>query len=263
MNIPVYQADAFTDTLFGGNPAAICILEEWLPNETLQAIAAENNLAETAFIIKADGGYDIRWFTPAVEVDLCGHATLAAAHVLFATGLHKGNKVLFYAYRSGELPVTRSGSLLTLDFPVDSYKPIVPSELLLHALGADPQEAYIGRSDIMVVFSTEEEIVELVPDFKLMSSVAARGIIATAPGNRSDFVCRFFAPQSGVNEDPVTGSAHTTLVPYWADKLGRNDLTSFQLSERGGKLTCKLLGDRVAISGHAVLYMRGEILLNE
>jgi PhzF family phenazine biosynthesis protein len=259
MKIRMFQVDAFTQKLFGGNPAAVCILEHWVDEQLMQSIAAENNLAETAYVVKNATGYDIRWFTPAVEVDLCGHATLAAAHVLFN---HLGvaqNELLFTSPRSGLLKIRKTGPLLTLDFPTDVIEKINTPADLSNGLGVQPIDVYKGKTDYMAVLATEEEVQRLRPHFGLLSMLKARGIIVTARGNKSDFVSRFFAPQSGINEDPVTGSAHTSLTPYWAGVLGKKEMTAIQLSPRMGHLTCKHAGDRVEISGHAVTYMEGII----
>ena len=260
MKIQMFQADAFTDRLFGGNPAAICILDSWLPEYVMQAIAAENNLAETAFIVKAAHGYDIRWFTPAIEVDLCGHATLAAAHIVFSSLGYEGSEVSFSSERSGMLKVKKDGEMLTLDFPADVFEKVHSPAIHSEALGIEPMETYKGRTDYMAVLPSEADVVALRPDFvKLNELQDCRGIIVTAAGTSVDFVSRFFAPQSGINEDPVTGSAHTTLTPYWANVLCKNDLTAMQLSQRKGQLWCSRNGNRVYISGHAVTYMQGAI----
>ena len=273
----LYQLDAFTDRLFAGNPAAVVPLTDWLPNEQMQQIAAENNLAETAFYVKTDDDahYHIRWFTPTVEVDLCGHATLATGHVVFYLEEKPDVEQIFFNSRSGELKVCRGeNGWLTLDFPVDVVqRPNLQPPALLASLGEKPLAMFKGKTDYMVVYETQEQIEALTPDFREMSTVPARGIIVTAParlengvGDDSeadgavDFVSRFFGPQSGGDEDPVTGSAHTTLVPYWAEILGKTELTARQLSARGGYLKCKLNGDRVDISGQVQLYMTGEIL---
>ena len=236
--IRLFQVDAFTDRLFAGNPAAVCPLEKWLPDALMQAIAAENNLAETAFVVPRPGGFGIRWFTPAVEVDLCGHATLAAAHVLFEHLGFSGNTVLFHSPRSGPLPVQRNGSWLGLDFPADVYAEIPAEPLFADALGATPVGCFRGRTDVMLVFEEAATVQALRPDFRKLSGISARGIIVTAPGGGEnlDFVSRFFAPQSGIDEDPVTGSAFTTLLPYWAGRLGKTVLSARQVSARGGQV---------------------------
>ncbi len=259
MKIKMFQVDSFTDKLFGGNPAAVCVLDNRLREGLMQAIAAENNLAETAFIVKDGTHYEIRWFTPTVEVDLCGHATLAAAHVLFHHLGYASDEITFVSARSGTLKVSKNGELLTLDFPTDVFQQTDIPKFLSDGLGAMPNEAYKGKTDYMAVFTYQHEVEALVPDFKTLALLEERGIIATAKGDTVDFVSRFFAPGSGVNEDPVTGSAHTTLAPYWAGVLGKDELTAVQLSSRKGHLTCKHLGDRVLISGHAVTYLVGEI----
>ncbi len=260
MKIKMFQVDAFTEKLFGGNPAAVCILDNWLPENLMQAIALENNLAETAFIVSTGDGYEIRWFTPVVEVDLCGHATLAAAHVVFNYVNNKGHEIIFLSERSGILKVKKHDALLTLDFPADVFEKVHTPLVLTEALGIEPMETYKGKTDYMVVLPSEQNVIDLIPDFaKLNTLKDCRGIIVTAAGTTVDFVSRFFAPQSGINEDPVTGSAHTTLTPYWAKSLGNNELTAMQLSERVGHLWCKYNGSRVAISGHAVTYMHAEI----
>ena len=261
MKQKIYQIDAFTDTLFSGNPAAICPLNEWLPDNILQKIAMENNLAETAFYVKQDNEYEIRWLTPTVEVDLCGHATLAAAFVLFNFENYIGNEISFYSKRSGKLNVSKQGEYLTLNFPSDIFEPIDLSSALINAFDIKPIEAYKGKTDYLLVFENESQIKSVIPNFETISKLDARGIIITSKGDNVDFVSRFFAPQSGINEDPVTGSAHTTLTPYWAKKLNKNELTAMQLSDRKGNLKCKYLNDRVEISGQAVLYLKGEIFV--
>jgi PhzF family phenazine biosynthesis protein len=258
VNIRLFQIDAFTDRVFGGNPAAVCPLDEWLPDTLMQQIAMENNLAETAFYVRTNDHFDIRWFTPEVEVDLCGHATLAAAFVIFNSG-HFVGPVIEFGSRSGRLRATRNGDFMTLDFPADS--PVVSSapEGLVEALGVPPLEIYKGKTDYMLVYSAAGQIENMKPNMLRVADIDARGIIVTAPGDDVDFVSRFFAPQSGIPEDPVTGSAHTTLTPYWAERLGRKELRARQLSKRGGRLRCRLAGDRVEISGQARAYMTGEI----
>ncbi len=262
MKIDLFQIDAFTDKLFHGNPAAVCPLLEWLPTERMQQIAMENNQAETAFVVRSEDRFEIRWFTPSVEVDLCGHATLAAAFVLFQFEHYPGS-VIQFGSRSGLLTVRKEGDLLTLNFPADKPEKAVAPEGLIAGMGGAPVEICKGKTDYMLVYSTQEEIVGLKPDMGLIVRVPARGIIVTAPGRDIDFVSRFFAPQSGVSEDPVTGSAHTMLMPYWAARLGRNELIAQQLSKRRGWLQCRLAGDRVEISGHARAYMRGQIDLED
>jgi PhzF family phenazine biosynthesis protein len=261
MKLPIYQVDAFTDRLFGGNPAAVCPLEQWPDDQTMQNIAAENNLSETAFFVKKGEGFEIRWFTPAIEVDLCGHATLASAHVIFNYLDFKGEVIKFQS-QSGELRVTRASDLLTLDFPVTKPEPIEIPCQLTEALNATPGAVYRSR-DLLALFEKEEDIVSMRPDFGLLLDILTSqdclGMIVTAPGNQSDFVSRFFAPPAGIDEDPVTGSAHTTLTPFWAERLDKKSLHTFQLSQRKGELFCELAGDRVLISGKAVTYLKGEI----
>jgi PhzF family phenazine biosynthesis protein len=259
MKIKMYQVDAFTEQLFGGNPAAVCITEQWLPETLMQSIAAENNLAETAFITADEDGYGIRWFTPTVEVDLCGHATLAAAHVIFHHLDYRDNEVVFHSRNSGRLSVRRHGAMLSLDFPADEYKRVTTPLALEQALGIEPMATYKGKTDYMAVLPSEQDVASLAPNMALLNTLEARGVIVTAMGDNVDFVSRFFAPQSGINEDPVTGSAHTTLTPYWARELGKMKLSAMQLSARAGRLWCRHLGDRVEISGHAVTYMQAEI----
>ena len=263
----LYQLDAFTDQLFAGNPAAVVPLTDWLPDAQMQQIAAENNLAETAFYVKTDDDthFHIRWFTPTVEVDLCGHATLATGHVVFYLEEKVDADQIFFASRSGELKVCRGeNGWLTLDFPADvAHKATVQPPALATSLGAKPLHVFKGKTDYLLVYETQAQIEALDPDFREMSTVPARGVIVTAPGDANggvDFVSRFFGPQSGVDEDPVTGSAHTTLVPYWAEQLGKNELTARQLSKRGGYLRCKLHDDRVDIAGQVQLYLTGEIV---
>lgn len=259
MKLQIYQVDAFTKKVFGGNPAAVCPLDEWLSDEIMQKIAMENNLAETAFFVQKNNQYEIRWFTPAVEVDLCGHATLATAHVLFSHLNHEGKTIRFFSHRSGELTVTKNKDFLTLNFPTDLYEKVEMPIFISACFQIEPIEAYKGKTDFMFVFKNEAEIKNIQPDFKQISALDGRGAIVTAPGEQVDFVSRFFAPQSGIDEDPVTGSAHTTLTPYWSKKLGKDSLSALQLSERKGELFCKYMGERVEISGNAVTYLVGEI----
>jgi PhzF family phenazine biosynthesis protein len=261
MKQKIYQVDAFTDRVFSGNPAAVCPLDQWLKDDTMQQIAMENNLAETAFYVKQNDQYELRWFTPVEEVDLCGHATLAAAYVLFNHEGFQGDTIPFYSPRSGPLPVSRKGDLLTLNFPTDTYKQIELSEKITACFDTKPQQAYKGKTDYMLVFENEDAITNITPAFHVISKMEARGIIITAPGNKVDFVSRFFAPQTGVHEDHVTGSAHTTLTPYWAKRLGKNTLSAIQLSDRKGHLLCTYLNDRVEISGQGKLYMIGDLFL--
>jgi predicted PhzF superfamily epimerase YddE/YHI9 len=259
MRLPIYQVDAFTDKLFRGNPAAICPLDSWLPDDTMQAIAAENNLAETAFFVKDGDGYALRWFTPAVEVDLCGHATLASAHIVFKFIEPRRESVNFQTVKAGTLTVVRRGDMLVMDFPARPPSRVEPPPELLAALGGKPREVLRAR-DCLVVYDSAAEVSALTPDFVALGKVDCWAAIATAPGeNGVDFVSRFFAPAKGVPEDPVTGSSHCTLVPYWAKRLGKAELVAHQVSQRGGALHCALRGDRVSIGGRAVLYLEGQI----
>lgn len=259
MKIPCYQVDAFASEVFHGNPAAVCPLEAWLPDVTLQNIAAENNLSESAFFVARGSDFDLRWFTPTTEVDLCGHATLAAAFVLFAERGFASNTVPFHS-RSGRLTVERAGDLLTLDFPSRPATACTAPDALIRGLRAKPRAALKAR-DYLAVFANATEVRSLQPDFALLRSLDCLGIIATAPGNDCDFVSRFFAPAAGINEDPVTGSAHCTLIPYWSQRLGKPTLLARQVSPRGGELHCRDAGDRIFIGGRATMYRRGEIQL--
>ena len=261
MELKIYQVDAFTDKVFSGNPAAVCPLDNWLPDDTMQNIAAENNLAETAFYVKQGTTYEIRWFTPAVEVDLCGHATLAAAFVLFHHENYSGDSIQFYSLRSGSLTVTKNGDLLTLNFPTDSFEEVMITDAIKAGLNATPKAAFKGKSDLLLVFENEKDILDIQPAFDRLALLNARGVIVTAKGNEVDFVSRFFAPQVGVNEDPVTGSAHTTLIPYWYKQLNKKEMTAIQLSARRGHLLCRYLNDRVEISGKGKLYLKGMLFL--
>ncbi|NQV02526.1 MAG: PhzF family phenazine biosynthesis protein [Bacteroidia bacterium] len=261
MSFPIYQVDAFTDHLFGGNPAAVVPLESWLPDEVMQHIAAENNLVETAFFVKEPEGYHIRWFTPLDEVDLCGHATLATAHVLY-NHLNYPGDLLEFQSRSGILRVKKEGELLTLDFPADTMEQIDITADLTDVFGQAPILAFKGNTDFMLIFSNQKEIEEMKPNMNKLMQIEARGVIITAPGREVDFVSRFFAPQIGITEDPVTGSAHTSLTPYWSKELNKTVMKAMQLSERKGDLDVKLVGNRVEISGKAVTYLKGEIFID-
>lgn len=257
MKIPYYQVDAFASRLFGGNPAGVCLLDAWLPDATMQTIAFENGLAETAFLVPEGDGYGLRWFTPAVEVDLCGHATLAAAHVL---GEHRGvtaTPIIFHT-QSGRMTVEREGSRWVLDFPSRPAEP-APGSLEV-GLGAVPAELYLAR-DYLAVFENEATVRALRPDLNAVAALDVPGIIVTAPGDHCDFVSRYFAPRVGIPEDPATGSSHCTLIPYWAGRTGRKVLKARQVSARGGEIHCKLTGDRVRIGGEAVTYLAGTINL--
>ena len=259
MRIPIYQVDAFTSQVFSGNPAAVCLLEAWPDDSRLQAIAAENNLSETAFVVPSDHGVDLRWFTPRTEVALCGHATLASAHVLFECHNWRADAIVFRTVKSGLLTVRRQGDLLEMDFPARPAHPVSPPAGLSRALDAVPQSIYGSAEDLLVVLESEKRVVDASPDFRMLEKLDWRGIIITARGEHSDFVSRFFAPRVGVPEDPVTGSAHCVLIPYWADVLGKKELFALQVSKRGGELFCQMADDRVRISGKAVLYLEGKI----
>jgi PhzF family phenazine biosynthesis protein len=260
MTIPIYQVDAFTVGPFSGNPAAVCPLDAWLDDATMQSIAAENNLSETAFIVAREQVYDLRWFTPAVEVDLCGHATLAAGYVVLNHLQPDLDSVAFETI-SGKLTVTREGELLSMDFPARSPTPAVVWEALSEALGEAPSEVLLSR-DILAVYDDEASVRSLSPDqAKLLAIEEGLGVIATAKGGAVDFVSRFFVPKAGIAEDPVTGSAHCTLVPFWAERLGQSKLVAHQVSPRGGELHCEHRGDRVIISGQCTLFLTGSIHL--
>jgi PhzF family phenazine biosynthesis protein len=261
MRIPLYQVDAFTSQVFAGNPAAVCLLDHWLDDSILQTVAAENNLSETAFLVRHANGFDLRWFTPVTEVALCGHATLASAFVLFNCQKWPEEHIRFQTRKSGELVVTRRDDLLEMDFPARSaYSQDLPAGLN-EALRITPQAVFGSAEDLLVVLDSERTVRAVQPDFFALERVACRGIIITARGDQSDFVSRFFAPQVGIPEDPVTGSAHCVLIPYWAGVLRKNDLHAFQVSKRGGELFCKHAGDRVKIAGKAVLYLEGTITM--
>jgi PhzF family phenazine biosynthesis protein len=257
MEISLYQIDAFTSELFKGNPAAVCPLDEWLPDEIMQSIAAENNLSETAFFVPKAGGFHIRWFTPVSEVDLCGHATLATAYVLFHILGCQKNKIEFDS-KSGILAVTKDNGWLIMDFPAQPPVPCDIPEEIVKAFAATPLEC-LKSEDLIVVFEHESDIESANPDFELLKKLDLRGVAITARSTRYDFVARFFAPKYGIPEDPVTGSAYTQLVPYWASKIGSNKFSIKQMSSRGGELRCEIAGDRVYISGKAVKFMEGKI----
>ncbi len=257
MQIPLYQIDAFSSKTFGGNPAAVCPLKTWLSDTLLQNIAAENNLSETAFIIANETGYQIRWFTPTTEVALCGHATLASAYVIFHELDPLCDQIQFTS-QSGPLSVTREHDWLVLDFPQQPASPCAMPDNLTAALGKAPHSAF-KATDYLFIYEREQDIRNLKPDFALLKQLDCRGIITTAKGDEVDFVSRFFAPAAGVNEDPVTGSAHCTLTPYWAEQLEQTQFLAQQLSSRGGELRCELKQDRVLIAGQAVQYLQGMI----
>ena len=260
MKLPLFQVDAFAEKLFKGNPAAVVPLENWLDDQLMQAIAMENNLPETAFFVPTQSGFEIRWFTPKAEVKLCGHATLATAHVIFEEAAYPYDEIAFGS-KSGLLHVKKTGDLLQLNFPADKLSPVDVPNLIIKALKKLPEACFKGRSDYLFVYSSEKEIREMNPDFAILAKADIRGIIVTAPGDEVDFVSRFFAPKVGVNEDPVTGSAHTTLTPYWAKRTGKTTFKARQLSQRGGELICTLQDDRVLIAGKTKTYLRGEIFV--
>ena len=258
--IPYFVVDAFANQLFRGNPAGVCPLEKWLDDALMQNLAAENNLSETAFFVPRGSDYELRWFTPTVEIDLCGHATLASAFILFSQLNHRGDSVRFHS-KSGPLTVSRSGEVLTLDFPSRPPESCATPKGLIDGLGKQPIEVLKAR-DYFAIFEKAEDVRSLQPDFRLLGKLDDK-VIVTAPGRDCDFVSRFFAPTAGVNEDPVTGSAHCTLIPYWAKRLRKTKLFARQLSKRGGEIFCEDIGDRVRIGGNAMLYSRGEIELTD
>lgn len=262
MKLKIYQVDAFTDKVFAGNPAAVVLLDTWLANATLQAIAEENNLSETAFLVPSDEPYDyeLRWFTPADEVDLCGHATLASAQVLFQ--IKPGAEQLSFTTRSGTLKVSQtSDGLLQMDFPAAEMEDVAIQDILSQALGKAPLRVVKGY-DYIAFYDNEKDIQQLEPDFMRLAEIEGRGVLVTAPGEQTDFVSRCFFPKLRVNEDPVTGSAHCELAPLWAAKLGKNVVTGMQLSARGGQVHCEVTDDRVLLSGAAVTYLEGHIYLD-
>ncbi len=260
MKYPIYTVDAFTDHVFGGNPAAVCPLTEWLSAETMQILATENNLSETAFFVKrTDGSYDIRWFTPELEIDLAGHPTLATAHIIFTELGHESDTISFHC-KSGILTVIKKGDLLEMNFPARMPIACTPPDDLLKGVSIAPKTILRSR-DYFLVYDKQEEVEKLAVDFTHLNKVETLGFIVTAKGNESDFVSRFFVPNSVIGEDPVTGSAHATLIPYWAQELNKTQMTAIQLSKRKGHLWCGFHGERVTISGKAVLYMKGEYFL--
>ncbi|WP_337040947.1 PhzF family phenazine biosynthesis protein [Emticicia sp. 17c] len=260
MQLPIYQVDAFTSKLFGGNPAAVVPLKQWIPDELMQKIALENNLSETAFFVPTPNGFHIRWFTPTVEVALCGHATLATAYVVFNVLKYPSDTLLLDS-KSGVLKVRKTAKLLELDFPLQQVTKASPPDGLIDGIGVEPKEIYRASDDYLLVYGSQTEIENISPNFSLLRKVKARGVIVTslAKSKKLDFVCRFFAPGSGIDEDPVTGSAFTKLVPFWAEKLGKDTFEAEQISQRKGQLSCKLDGNRVLMAGNAKLYMKGKI----
>lgn len=260
MELEIYQVDAFADGVFTGNPAAVIPLYEWLSDDLMQNIAMENNLSETAFFVRKGEYFELRWFTPEEEIDLCGHATLASAHVLYEF-LDYSDPVVIFETKSGRLFVDREDDLYSMDFPAWSYREIEVTERVAKALGVRPSELYMGERDMMAVFETEEEVRSLHPDFRMIAQLDGMGLVCTAPSLDYDFVSRFFSPEVSIPEDPVTGSAHTMLVPFWGARLGKSSLRAYQASARGGLLLCEDMGSRVKIAGKAVSYMTGTIHL--
>ncbi len=256
----IYQVDAFSSKLFSGNPAAVCPLDNWLPDEVMQSIALENNLSETAFFIKKNNKFFLRWFTPKVEIDLCGHATIAAAHIIYTEMNYKKTNIDFYINSGDVLTVNRKHDLLTLNFP--AYKPKIIDQNLdkfYDAFGVRPK-LFLHYNYGLAVFSNQLEIIELEPNWNAIEKLPYNGIIVTSPGENVDFVSRFFAPKLGIKEDSVTGSAHCELIPYWSNILNKKNMIARQLSPRGGELYCSYLGSRVTIGGNAVTYLRGELV---
>ena len=261
MTLPIYQVDAFTSKIFGGNPAAVIPLERWLDDETLQKIATENNLSETAFFVKAGDHYDIRWMTPVNEVPLCGHATLASAFIIF-NFIEKNIEDVKFMSRSGELLVHKNGDLLTMDFPANKPHPVEITKAIRRCFDKDPIEVLENGFYILIVFDSEEYIRTVQPNFSLVKEIYSHGVIISAKGKEVDFVSRMFAPNEGIDEDPVTGSSHTVLIPYWSEKLGKKNFRALQVSRRGGELFCEDLGKRVKISGRAALFFSGNLFLS-
>jgi PhzF family phenazine biosynthesis protein len=261
MQLPIFQVDAFTDKVFGGNPAAVCPLEHWLSDDVMQRIAIENSVAETAFFIPLNDGFEIRWFTPEIEMDLCGHATLATAHVI-ARHLNYSLPSIKFQSKNGELMVTVENELLTLNFPSRKPEPSDIPQIIIDAIQVKPVEVLKSR-DYVLVFETEETIRSMKPNQSILNQINLDpgGVIVTAQGNEVDFVSRFFTPQASIFEDPVTGSAHCSLIPYWSKRLGKESMLALQVSPRVGKLLCKDLGERVLISGEAVTYLEGSITI--
>ncbi|MEZ6243623.1 MAG: PhzF family phenazine biosynthesis protein [Phycisphaerales bacterium] len=264
MKLKLLQIDAFTSAVFKGNPAAVVPLDAWLADETMQAIALENNLSETAFFVpseNASADFHLRWFTPALEVALCGHATLASAHALWNHLGHAGDTLRFSTTRSGVLRVTRDDDLIVLDFPAYTLEPADISTPLVRALGRQPTELFTAGPKLLAVFENKRDVIEMEPDFRAVADLGHLSVIVTAPGAKHDFVSRFFAPHAGIDEDPVTGSAHCALAPYWSQRLGRKELSAHQVSKRGGVLRCVDHGDRVHVAGHATTYLEGQITI--
>jgi PhzF family phenazine biosynthesis protein len=257
MQLAIYQVDAFANRLFAGNPAAVCPLEAWLPDATMQAIAAENNLSETAFFVPRGDDYELRWFTPTLETDLCGHATQASGFVVMNRLAPQRSAVRFHT-KSGALTVTRQGEVFAIDLPAQPPAPCAMPPKFVAALGRKPVEI-LAATKYLVLYDNEADVAALAPDTAVLRDIDRDGVIVSAPGRDCDFVSRYFAPHAGIPEDPVTGSAHCTLVPYWAKRLGKTKLHARQISQRGGELFCELRGDRVVIAGRAALYLEGRI----
>lgn len=258
--LPIYQVDAFASKLFRGNPAAVCPLDCWLSETQMQSIAAENNLSETAFMVAEGERYRIRWFTPNAEVDLCGHATLASAFVLFELLGYK-KEVIVFDSKSGELRVRKNGNLLQLDFPALPYTKITPSQQLVDAMNVTPLEVYESTFDLLLIFANEKDIKQARLDLYAISKLNNRGVILSAPGSESDVYSRCFYPGCDVPEDPVTGSAHCVIAPYWSEQLGKKKIHAIQGLNRQGELLCEVLKDRVLLSGPCQLYLQGHIFL--
>jgi PhzF family phenazine biosynthesis protein len=257
MELSIYQVDAFTDRLFAGNPAAVCPLDAWLPDEAMQAIAAENNLSETAFFVPRGDDYDLRWFTPTVEIDLCGHATQATGFIVMSRLAPQRSSVRFHTL-SGPLTVTRQGDMFAIDLPAQPPAPCTMPPKFVAALGRKPAQI-LGAKKYLALYDSTADVAALAPDTAAMMDIDRDGVIVSAPGTDCDFVSRYFAPHAGIPEDPVTGSAHCTLVPYWAKRLGKSKLHARQISRRGGELFCELRGDRVLMAGRVALYLEGRI----
>jgi len=257
MKLPIWQVDAFATHRFEGNPAAVVLLDEWLAPKTMQAVAMENNLSETAFLVPNGEAWGLKWFTPTAEVDLCGHATLASAHVLFHEGRVDGEVARFESL-SGPLSAARDGDRIVLDFPARPPEPVDIDDAVVEALGARPNEL-LRSNDLLAIFETEADVAALRPEFRKVAALPGECVIASAPGDACDFVSRYFAPSFGIDEDPATGSAHCILTPYWSKRLDKTSLRALQISKRGAELWCEDQGDRIAIAGRAALYMKGEI----
>lgn len=256
----IYQVDAFNNEIFKGNPAAVCPLDKWISEDLMQSIAKENNLSETVFFVKNKGSYDIKWFTPVCEIDLCGHATLAAAHIIY-TELGFNEKIVTFNSKSGKLTVQKINDWYTLNFPSEEVIEIETPTILKQALNVPILKTYIGKWKLLIELKNESTISNLQPNFSLLSKLESNGIIVTSKGDSVDFVSRFFAPKLNINEDPVTGSAHTLLIPFWAKILKKNKLNAIQLSKRKGILKCLSLNERVEISGQAITYLKGKLIL--